>query len=122
MLVYRVETVCGLGAYSCDADFDGEERPTSPMPAEDVKLDWYGDWGHDWADQLFAFESLEAFRSWFRDYGAVEALHEAKCYLSVFDAQVYKLGDAQCCFDPERAKFKYKLCLLAAFDGEVVIA
>jgi len=119
MLIYRVETECGLGAYNCGAAFAGSSRPNSPVPSEDPKLDWYEDdreWSTNWGDILFAFESIEAFRKWFNGY-EIESLVSVGCKLSVYEADVYRLGSYQCVFDPERARLLERPCLSEVYNG-----
>jgi len=112
MLLYRVECRKGWGAYH-HLD-NGVATATSPIPQNDPGLDWGGNWGDDWEDLLFSFSSLEQFRSWFSEHELW--LIAGDCELSVYECEVYKLGDYQAVFDPARAKLIERRLLLETYN------
>lgn len=119
MLVYRVETADGRGAYSCGAKFNTISTATSPMPGSDPTLGWYDDdWcRRDWEELRFAFDSMQSFRRWFTNED-IAALAEL-CMLSVYEANTVRMGTYQCVFDRAEAEILQRIDLKEAFFAEV---
>lgn len=98
MLVYRVETINGVGPYRADiiAD-DTPSTPTHPTPQNDG-IDWWKVRTYPFDDYYCGFVSIEQLKEWFAMY--YHALVNGLCRVAVYKIHHKRVlkGKHQCIF------------------------
>ena len=115
VIVYRLETVDGIGVYNTEAlNCVHLDRQRHPLPQDDSLL------MHNIGDRRirgyhFGFSSIEQLRHWLYNDKWIRDVSKHGIFLSVYEAAEVYIGNSQMCFNRSTAYLKSQNNLIEFF-------
>lgn len=121
-IVYRLETVDGVGVYGTGAgayvEYDVWKHPLPQQDSllvENLSKNNLQFIGYGNLNLHFGFSSVEQLRSWFYNDEWVRDMSQSGIVLSIYEAEEAYLGNSQMCFNRSTAILKSQNNLIEFF-------
>ena len=108
-IVYRVETVDGIGMYGCGVNcvnFEMDDDRRHPLPKDDAELSvfWERLSSDDRDGIRFGFSSIDQLKSWIYKKSWRKEIAKSGLIVSVYRARFVRVGATQAVFKLKTAK------------------